>query len=215
VGPALTWLGLLLALAGLILQFSLTIPAALDAGRSLPGALVFFFSFFTILTNIAVVLTYVAAILDGRRLAFFARPSVRAGVAVAIAVVSIVYATILAPLWSPQGLFLIADATLHYVTPVLYAVWWFLVGRDGSTRLANLPLWLAYPLAYLAFALVRSPIAGEVPYPFLDYMTNGWASVLVASAMMFALFVVLGVVAVMLDRLPAPHRPILPNARTP
>lgn len=215
MGPALTRIGLLLGLAGLILQFALTIPAALAAGRSLPGALVFFFSFFTILTNIAVVLVYAAAILRGNRLAFFARPSVRAGVAVAITVVSIVYVTILARLWTPQGLFFVADATLHYVTPVLYVIWWLVAGRDGSVRLANLPFWLVYPLAYLAYALARAPIAGEVPYPFLDYMAKGWPSVLTASVMMFALFVAVGVVAVMLDRLPAPHRPILPNARTP
>lgn len=160
-------------------------------------------------------LVYAAAMLRANRLAFFAHPSVRAGVAVAITVVSIVYATILARLWSPQGLFFVADATLHYVTPVLYVIWWPVDGRDGSVRLADLPFWLVYPLAYLAYALARSPIAGEVPYPFLDYMTKGWPSVLAASVMMFALFVAVGVVAVMLDRLPAPHRPILPNARTP
>lgn len=200
--------GLLFGLAAILLQFRLTIPAALAAGRSLPGALVFFFTFFTILTNIFVVLVYAGA-LSGRRDGFpgrFARPRVAAAAAVAITVVGLVYAAVLARLWEPQGLFLAADVMLHYGAPPLFVLWWLAFGRDGSTRLSDIPKWLAYPLAYLAVAMARGAIAGEYPYPFLDPATNGAAGVATAAAAIFALFVVLGLILVAVDRLLPPPR---------
>ena len=107
----------------------------------------------------------------------FAGPRMRAGVAVSITLVFIIYATVLAQLWQPQGLFLLCDVLLHYVTPVLFVLWWLVAGADGRTRWSDISWWMAYPIAYLAYALARAPIAGEVPYPFLDVAKNGAASV--------------------------------------
>jgi hypothetical protein len=191
--------GLAIGLAGLLLQFGITIPASMAAGRSFVGSLVFFFSFFTILTNIAVVLVHLAG-LTGRP-GWFAQPRVRAGVAVAIAVVSIVYATVLARLWQPQGLMLVCDITLHYVTPILFVAWWMVAGADGSTRWRDLRLWLAYPLIYLAYALARAPIAGEVPYPFLSVANNGVGGVALASLLMLGLYLLIAALALLYDRL--------------
>lgn len=73
----------------------------MSAGRGFAGSLVFYFSFFTILTNIRAVLVY-SALLTGKP-SWFGSPRVRAGVAVAIAVVMIVYAAILSRLWQIAG----------------------------------------------------------------------------------------------------------------
>lgn len=198
---ALAWVGLLLGLAALILQLTLAIPASMARGHGLLAALVTFFSFFTILSNVAVVLVYAASLGFGP--GFFGRTRVRAGIAVAISVVSIVYIAILSRLWSPQGLLYAADFALHYVAPGLYMIWWFAYGRDGTARLADIPRWLAYPLLYLVYVLIRSPFADEVPYPFLDYWSNGWPATLLSITWMLVLFVVMGVVVAMADRLPA------------
>ncbi|MCR4266276.1 Pr6Pr family membrane protein [Nitratireductor sp. ZSWI3] len=191
--------GLLVGLFALTLQFGLTVPASMEAGRSLAGSVVFYFSFFTILTNILAVLVHWTA-LAGRP-APFARPVVRAGIAVAIAVVALAYWALLSALWKPQGLFLLCDVLLHYVAPAIFVLWWLAAGTDGSLSSRHIAAWLVYPLGYGLYALLRAPIAGEVPYPFLDVSVNGWPSVFLSLAGLLLLFVVLGRLAVTADRL--------------
>ncbi|MBZ9993332.1 Pr6Pr family membrane protein [Mesorhizobium sp. BH1-1-4] len=193
--------GLVVGLIALVLQFSITIPASMEAGRGLLGSIVFYFSFFTILTNIAAVLVYTSLLSSSfyAWLPAFAGPRMRAGVAVSITLVFIVYATVLARLWQPQGLFLLCDVLLHYVTPVLFVLWWLISGADGKTRWSDISWWVVYPIAYLAYALARAPLAGEVPYPFLDIAKNGVGSVTVSALAITALFLVICVVAVFVD----------------
>ncbi|MER9948857.1 Pr6Pr family membrane protein [Mesorhizobium sp. M0047] len=201
MGRFLQMTGLAIGLAGLVLQFCISIPASMEAGRSLLGSIVFVFSFFTILTNIGAVLVY-ASLLSPAGYAWlpaFAGTRIRAGVAVSIALVFIIYAAVLAQLWQPQGLFLLCDVLLHYVTPVLFVLWWLTSGADGRTRWSDISWWVLYPVAYLIYALMRAPFAGEVPYPFLDVARNGPASVAISAAAITGLFLVLCVVAVLAD----------------
>lgn len=202
MGRLLQLAGLVIGLAGLVLQFCITIPASMEAGRSLLGSIVFLFSFFTILTNIGAVLVH-TSLLSSTGYAWlpaFAGPRMRAGVAVSIALVFIVYATVLAQLWQPRGLFLLCDVLLHYVTPVLFVLWWLTSGADGRTRWSDISWWMLYPVAYLVYALARAPLAGEVPYPFLDVAKNGPASVAISALAITGLFLVLCVIAVLADR---------------
>jgi len=201
MGRFLQIAGLAIGLIGLVLQACITIPASMEAGRSLLGSIVFLFSFFTILTNIGAVLVHTSLLSPSGYAWFpaFAGSRLRAGVAVAISLVFIVYATVLARLWQPQGLFLLCDVLLHYVTPVLFVLWWLIAGADGSTRWRDISWWMVYPLAYLAYVLLRAPIAGEVPYPFLNVEKNGAASVAVSALATTGLFLVLCVIAVFAD----------------
>ena len=202
MGRFLQIAGLVIGLVGLVLQFCITIPASMEAGRSFLASIVFLFSFFTILTNIGAVLVHVSLLSPSGYawLPAFAGPRMRAGVAVSIALVFIVYATVLAQLWQPQGLFLLCDVLLHYVTPVLFVLWWLVAGANGSTRWRDISWWMLYPIVYLVYALARAPIAGEVPYPFLDVAKNGAASVSIAALAVTGLFLVLCIIAVFVDR---------------
>ena len=202
MGRFLQIAGLVIGLVGLVLQFCITIPASMEAGRSFLASIVFLFSFFTILTNIGAILVHVSLLSPSGYawLPAFAGPRMRAGVAVSIALVFIVYATVLAQLWQPQGLFLLCDVLLHYVTPVLFMLWWLVAGADGSTRWRDISWWMLYPIVYLVYALARAPIAGEVPYPFLDVAKNGAASVAIAALAITGLFLVLCIIAVFVDR---------------
>lgn len=201
MGRFLQIAGLVIGLAGLVLQFCISIPASMEAGRSLLGSIIFVFSFFTILTNIGAVLVYTSLLSPSGYawLPAFAGTRIRAGVAVSIALVFIIYATVLAQLWQPQGLFLLCDVLLHYVTPVLFVLWWLISGADGRTRWSDISWWVLYPVAYLAYALARAPLAGEVPYPFLDVAKNGATSVAISAVAITGLFLVLCVVAVLVD----------------
>ncbi|RUW44341.1 Pr6Pr family membrane protein, partial [Mesorhizobium sp. M8A.F.Ca.ET.021.01.1.1] len=166
MGRFLQIAGLVVGLIALVLQFSITIPASMEAGRGLLGSIVFYFSFFTILTNIGAVLVHISLLSSSGYawLPAFAGPRMRACVAVSITLVFIVYATVLARLWQPQGLFLLCDVLLHYVTPVLFVLWWLISGADGRTRWSDVSWWVVYPIAYLVYSLARAPLAGEVPY---------------------------------------------------
>ncbi|RVD59387.1 hypothetical protein EN828_10830 [Mesorhizobium sp. M2D.F.Ca.ET.185.01.1.1] len=201
MGRFLQMAGLVIGLIGLVLQAAITIPAAMAAGRSLLSSIVFLFSFFTILTNIAAVMVH-ASLLSPAGYAWFpafASQRLRAGIAVAITLVFVVYVTVLSKLWQPQGLFLLCDILLHYVTPFIFVTWWLIAGADGSTRWRDISWWMVYPLAYLAYALIRAPFAGEVPYPFLDVAKNGAASVAISASGVTALFIGLSVLAVLVD----------------
>lgn len=193
--------GLVIGLIGLVLQFAITIPASMAAGRSLLGSIVFYFSFFTILTNIAAVMVHVSLLSPAGYAWFpaFAGKRMRAGVAVATTLVFIVYTTVLQGLWQPQGLSLLCDVLLHYVTPAIFVLWWLIAGADGSTRWRDVSWWMIYPLAYLAYALIRAPFAGEVPYPFLDVAKNGAVSVAISALTTTALFLLLCMLAVLAD----------------
>ncbi|RVC78825.1 MAG: hypothetical protein EOS58_05555 [Mesorhizobium sp.] len=201
MGRFLQRAGLAVGLIGLVLQACITIPASMEAGRSFLGSVVFLFSFFTILTNIGAVLVHTSLLSPSGYAWFpaFAGSRLRAGVAAAIGLVFIVYATVLARLWQPQGLFLLCDILLHYVTPALFVLWWLVAGADGTTRWRDISWWMVYPLAYLAYVLLRAPIAGEVPYPFLSVEKNGAASVAVSALATTGLFLLLCVIAVFAD----------------
>lgn len=205
MGRTLQLLGLAAGAAALAVQFLITVPSAMAAGRGLPGAVVFYFSFFTILTNLLAVFVHASGVFPGS-LRFFAAPRVRAGVVVAMVVVCLVYALVLARLWQPQGLFLLCDILLHYVAPAIMVAWWLVDGRDGSTRFRDIPYWLAYPIVYAVYVFVRAPLAGEVPYPFLDVSTNGTTGVAVAVLLMTGLFAVVSTLLVLADRLLSANR---------
>ncbi|TIV96585.1 MAG: hypothetical protein E5V85_17410 [Mesorhizobium sp.] len=201
MGRFLQIAGLVAGLIGLVLQFAITMPASMAAGRGLLGSIVFYFSFFTILTNVAAVLVHASLVSPAGYawLPAFAGKRMRAGVAVAMTLVFIVYATVLARLWAPEGLFFICDVLLHYVAPLIFVLWWLIASADGSTRWRDISRWMIYPLAYLAYALIRAPFAGEVPYPFLDVAKNGAADVAVSALAITALFLGLCVLAVFVD----------------
>ncbi|MFZ1772906.1 MAG: Pr6Pr family membrane protein [Rhizobiaceae bacterium] len=182
-----------------ILQFALTIPARMNAGRDLAEALVFFFSFFTILTNIGAVLVYAASLLRGR-LSFFATPLARAAIAVCITIVGLVYATVLAKIWAPEGLFWLCDVLLHYAAPVIYALWWLTAGRSGTLQWSDAPRMLVFPVLYLVYAMMRGLLTGLYPYPFIDAAALGLGPALVNAAVVALVFLVFSFGAVALDR---------------
>lgn len=189
------------AASALVLQYVLLVNATLATiGPFL--ATVRFFSYFTILSNLLVLLVtatcaFVPESVAGR---WFARPVVRGGVALYIGVTLGIYATILQALWEPQGAQWWADTGLHYAAPVLYLSWWLLAVPHGLLRWSDLPRWLLFPLAYLGWVFVRGAWVHEYPYPFIDLGALPLSRVLLNCGGVFALFVLLGSVLVLADR---------------
>jgi len=198
---ALAIAGFFIGVSALVLQFFITVPASMQAGRGLFASIVFYFSFFTILTNILVVLIYLGALIRGQRwLVLFRRPRTRATAAAAITLVMGFYALVLADIWKPEGLFWLCDVALHYVAPVLYLLWFAGWNRSGTLRWAAIPQMLAYPLVYLVYVMLRGVVVGEYPYPVLDAMTLGYTRVTINILGLLIVFLALCAAAVTIDR---------------
>jgi hypothetical protein len=185
----------------LVLQYVLLVGATLGTIGPLL-ATVRFFTYFTILSNLLVLLvtaTFVFAPGSGCG-RWFARPVVRGAVALYIGVTLGIYALILSALWQPQGAQWWADSSLHYAVPVLYLLWWLFAVPHGALRWSDLLRWLLFPLAYVCWVFLRGAWAHEYPYPFLDPGALALPDVVRNCAGVFVLFLALGAVLVAIDR---------------
>ncbi|MEZ5920597.1 MAG: Pr6Pr family membrane protein [Parvularculaceae bacterium] len=187
----------LIAWAALILQFRIFVfdPAPPPAGVALAN----YFSYFTILTNILVALALSASAL-GKPDSFLNRPSVRAAIAVYIAVVAIVYHIILNSLWKPAGWYLVANILLHYVTPALFWIDWVLFAPKRGLKFSMPLTWIIFPALYSVEALARGALTDFYPYPFLDAGALGYMRVFLNIAVMVCVFELAGAGVIALSR---------------
>jgi len=163
---------------------------------------VFFISFFTVLTNILVAVSFTAQLLLNNNLArFFSKPSIATAITVYITVVGLVYNTVLRKLWHPEGLQLIADNLLHVIVPLLCLVYWFVFVPKRRLQLKSAFIWLIYPAIYLAYSLFRGAITNVYPYPFIDVATIGYNQMFINSGVMLVVFLVLGLLFTALPKL--------------
>jgi hypothetical protein len=195
----------LAALTGLVALFAIVLQYVLLLARTWHGkgplaASVQFLSYFTILSNIGVLLVATAAASRSTCLAWFATPRMRGAIALYIGVTGAIYVTILRTLWSPTGWQWLADSSLHYAVPVLYLVLWLSFWRRRALAWSDAIRWMAFPLIYLAWALARGAWVGEYPYPFLDAANLGYARVVVNALGVTAVFVVLAFVLIAVER---------------
>ncbi|ALI08558.1 MULTISPECIES: Pr6Pr family membrane protein [Pseudomonas] len=192
----------LLAWAGLSIQLYLILLGRWELGASLLGGLVSFFSFFTVLTNlwVAVVLTWELTPRPAPARRWFLQPSVRSGVAVSIALVSLAYNLLLRHLWQPEGWQFVADELLHDVVPLLYIAYWWRWVPKGSLRLGHIGLWMIYPLVYFAYVLLRGDLLAAYPYPFIDVASLGYPQVFINAGGILAGFVGIALTVLGLDR---------------
>jgi hypothetical protein len=192
-----------LAWFGLLLQLLLTLQSNVQNGKGALWGIVIYLGYFTILTNLLVCLALTLPLTSpatspGR---FFARSDVNAGVATSILFVGLAYHFLLRNLWHPQGLSLLADTLLHYVTPVLFLLYWWFAFPKGALRWSYPFIWGVYPTAYLVYALIRGAMIGNYPYGFIDPKAIGYEKTLINGVGLLIVFFVLGLVLVALGRL--------------
>lgn len=169
-----------------------------DAGPDPVNRTINFFSYFTILTNIIAATAMTASLLAPG--SFLDRPSVRTAIATYIIIVGVVYHLILRDLWDPQGWQLVADVSLHYVTPVLFALDWLLFVPKRGVRWSTAVWALVYPLAYMGWTLWHGSWSGFYPYPFVDVSQIGLAKALQNAGGMTVAFLVLCLVLIGIGR---------------
>ena len=181
------------AWVGLVIQFS----ASTATLGSVEIAAWHLARFFTILTNIALAVTFTGVAL-GRPA--FGGPGLVGGIMLAILLVGVVYSLLLAGTQVLTGGDRYANVVMHYAMPVLAPLFWLICVPKGHLRARDPAIWAAYPLAYLAYALVRGGSDGVYPYFFLDVGKFGWAAVISNAAGISAGFLLAGYLIVWLDR---------------
>lgn len=194
-----TLLGLVIGLAGLGIDFWQIVPAT-SAKSGAVVALIGFWSYFTHLTNLMIVLIYLAKLTGARWLGWARHKRTEALMAGYIALVMVFYHFLLAPYFTFEGWLLVATILLHYVAPTFYLVWWLLFARHGGLRFADIPLMLAPGLVYVAIILARGALTGIYPYDILDAAKNGYGGVAVGVGIIAAAVAAFSALAVLVDR---------------
>ena len=167
-----------------------------------------FFSFFTIQSNIlaATMLVLTALIRRDERSRLF--DAVRGAATFYIAITGVVFALLLSGLQEDLDTHIaFVNFVVHYLLPVVVVVDWFLDPPRHRLGLRVSLAWLAYPLVWFAYTLVRGSSTGWYPYPFVDVIEHGYGGVL-ARAVVFLLAFGAGAAlfAKLSDRRSAPRR---------
>lgn len=194
-----------LIVAAIVAQLLRSVENTAAAGGDVSGMLVNFFSFFTIESNVLAVLSLAIGgvlILLGRSetLGF----TVFRLVAVTYMTVTlIVYNLLLRGIELPQGVTVPwSNEILHVVGPLWIIVDWLFA--PGRNRLEWKRVWavVIFPVVWAAYTLIRGPIVGWYPYPFLDpaNSANGYASVAFYVILIASVMVGVGAAAIWVTR---------------
>jgi uncharacterized membrane protein len=138
-----------------------------------------FFSFFTIQSNLLAVAALFLLVLVPRAQRTPLFDAARSAAVLYMAITGVVFALLLSGLQEElQTSASWVDFVLHKLMPVaLFADW--LVERPRH-RLPwwTVAAWLAYPLTWFAYTLVRGAGVDWYPYPFVDVSEHGYGGVL-------------------------------------
>jgi hypothetical protein len=120
--------------------------------------------FFTLLTNAMVCVSFGIMAVRGRSLS----AEWLGGLTLWILIVGVVYHTLLAHLYNPEGLRWWTDFGFHTAIPVITALYWLAFAPKRPLPWMAALRWLWWPLVYCLYAMLRGLGTGEYPYPFLD-----------------------------------------------
>jgi hypothetical protein len=129
-----------------------------------------FFSYFTILSNILGAVVFVLLAVLGSRLPH--ADLLRGAAALYLTITFLVYALLL----SGVGLGIVlawVNNVVHRIFPIVVLLDWFLVRSSARLNQRQTWWWLAFPVLYLVYSLIRGAVTGWYPYPFLDPRRDG------------------------------------------
>lgn len=195
----LPWAGIAVGVTGLAIDAALIFPsmtvvsATNPVARPFPEVFVYFWSYFTHLTNLWLVVTYLAWLTGWHWLSPFRSATMQSSAAAFIALVMLFYHFMLALLF--------ASSLLHYVAPALYLLWWAFGLPHGRLGWGRIPLMLLPGIAYVAWVLLRGAVVNEYPYDILDVSKNGYGGVAIGVLALLLGVSILSGVLVGLDKL--------------
>ncbi|MFL6112479.1 MAG: Pr6Pr family membrane protein [Catenulispora sp.] len=202
----------LVCAASLALQFSLTWTNNNTdfSPYDRPMRVANFLSYFTIQSNLIVLAVAGSLVRVADRNGSVWKVA-RLEALVCITVTCLVDLTVLRPQQHLAGWSNVADLGLHVITPLLAVLGWLLFGPRPRLTRGTLAWSPAFPLAWLAYTLIRGPLVTWYPYPFIDVITHGYARVAVNVTVVAIVLIALATAFVWLDRT-LPGAPVQPRA---
>jgi hypothetical protein len=162
-------------------------------GRDLPTfRAVNFFSYFTVLSNIfaAVLLGLLAVRPD--LVADRTVSVVRGAVTLYMAVTGIVYNVLLAPAAADVSTNLDwVNVVVHMIGPLVVVLDYLVDPPPVRPTIGETATWLIFPAVWLAYTMLRGPVADWYPYPFLDPDLESVGSIVITCTGILIAFVVL------------------------
>ncbi|MBD3749113.1 MAG: Pr6Pr family membrane protein [Sphingobacteriales bacterium] len=180
-------IGLIVGWLALILQlYTMLSTRVLPLGL----ALLKFFSYFTIMTNILVAVCFTVLYLHSgsKWNSWFSKPAVLTATTVYILIVGAVYNLVLRASNHPQGIGILADELLHSVMPLYFLFFWIKYVPKGNLSYQNAKSWLVYPGLYLIYTIIKGLFVHQYPYFFMDVDKIGYPAVMMNSAVLFLIF---------------------------
>lgn len=184
---------------GVLLSFTLSALGTYPSTNTTPtllgnptqgaiGRILDFFTYFTIWSNILVAVVMTMLFFRPTRDSFWFRV-VRLDSVLMIVVTGIIYNVVLAGTSNNQGLEVVTNGFDHILTPLVTFVVWLACGPRGWINWRIIFASLIIPIIWLVWALARGAVIKAYPYPFLDVITKGFATVMtnVAGIVVFAI----------------------------
>jgi hypothetical protein len=198
----------LVVLAAVVTQVVLLLGGGADAnsGRaagSTTTGLVRFAGYFTVQSNLLVLIAAVSLALDPGRDGGFWRV-LRLDALLGITVTGLVFGAVLAPVLHHSGIDWWINAGLHYVSPVMAFLGWTVFGPRPRVDRRTLAWAFVWPVGWVVGTMVRGAVVDWYPYPFLDVGEIGYPLALRNTGLVVVLAVLLLALFRWLDRrLPA------------
>ena len=195
------WFAALIAIlfwGGLALQLWLIIIAARGMGVAWPFAVVVFCFFLTV--QITTVGAIVASLAAGGVMRWPVSGRIASAVVAYLLVGGGIFFIVLRPYFMHTGAQAFADAILHYVNPLLYALFWFVAVPKGDLRWRDAVYWLIYPFLYLLCVLTFARWSKFYPYPFVDVSKLGIYGLAVNVVVLTFVFLIGGLAIVAIGR---------------
>lgn len=213
-GPFALWriLIALIACLGPALQYGLMVYDETLVSAAVKS--VEFFSYFTILSNIlaAVALTAPLVAPASRLAAWSEESGPRAAIATYLAITAVVYHTMLAWQWDPQGLRKVSDTILHTITPIAFLMDVALRGGRGPARWIVAAKAMAFPALFGVWTLIHGALTSWYPYPFMNVAKRGYPKVLLTMVEMSVAFALVALIFIALLRV---RTRLAPSAAAP
>jgi hypothetical protein len=163
--------------------------------------------YFTIQSNLLVLVWFTNAVIcdHKKKTNFLQKPFYKGAITSYITLTSLVFFTILEPIYQIQGLHLISSVLLHYVVPIMVILDWVLYETRKTYYYRFLFQWMIYPISYAIGAIILAITIDKYLYPFFNIAQFGWF-VLVYIVILSFVYLIIGITYITFNKKLSNHK---------
>lgn len=136
------------------------------------NVLTFYFSYFTVLSNILIIYIFLQSAYSNRKNVSVVFAKLNGAAVLYMTITGVIYWSILVNQHS-LSLDPWINLTMHGVTPIAALLSWILFSPKQKLQSKTALYWLIPPSIFAAYTLVRGQFIQWYPYPFLNPITSG------------------------------------------